>query len=148
MVGRIQSRVERWARNSSTAVLAAVVGTAFAIGCAVDPVEDEPVATQSEEVLWDSTVKPIPERFLNLKTDNAQNNCSPRTNDDGSTDCADADGLVRRAGWERAADYYDKVMAGQTTFDLWKARYNFSKRLPGETLNDFRKRTGTVIYYN
>jgi hypothetical protein len=148
MVGRMHVRVERLVRNSSTLALAAVVGAAFAIGCAVDAVGDGPVATQSEEVLWDSTIKPIPERFLNLKTDGAQNNCSPRTNDDGSTDCADADGLVRRAGWDRAADYYGNVMPGQNTFDDWKARYNFSKRLPGETLNDFRKRTGTVIYYN
>ena len=140
-------RVERWVRGSSTVVLTGVVGAAFAIGCAVDTVDDGPVATQSQEVLWDSTIKPIPERFLNLKTDGAQNDCSPRKNDDGSSDCSDADGLVRRAGWERASDYYSNTVEKQS-FDDWKARYNFSKRLPGETLNDFRKRTGTVIYYN
>src|SRR5262245_10681883 len=34
------------------------------------------------------------------------------------------------------------------TFESWKQAFGFSPRAPGESLEDFRARTGVVVYYN
>ncbi|HEY3669173.1 MAG TPA: hypothetical protein VGL19_24410, partial [Polyangiaceae bacterium] len=129
------------------------IGMAAVAAACSAPVGDgrtESVGQVSEAVSYDFTmVKPVPQSFLTKKMDN--NICCSGLNQTvacGSA-CATTQGLITSAGYDKAFDYYRATGQDQLdTLDKWKSYFNFLKQLPGETVDAFRARTNTVIYYN
>lgn len=148
------TRVRRnaWGNAVRRATRASLLLSALGLfGCVASTDDsEESLAVSQQRVSYDSTPKPIPQAYLKLKT--TSNLCctgANATTASCSNACADGNGLVTTAGVNKAPEYYEAT--GQktlTTFEGWKSYFGFSKRLPGEALDQYRQRAKVVVYYN
>jgi len=143
--GATWGRIYAWLRVAALATVG--LGT---VACSAGVDGGETTASTEEATTYDGVAKPIPSSYLFKKTNG--NMCCSGANATASsctTPCADAKGLITSAGVTKAADYYQATGQGLlTTFESWKNYFGFPKRLPGESLDAYRKRANVVVYYN
>ena len=132
---------DRFAKPGLALVLLLVVlgSAAVAGGCAAKEGAPPLIAETNGDI-------PLADAYLNMKY-LANGGLFPAQGPDGTPN--DSDPQIVEAN-----RFYDSVGApgGQTTapltFDDWKRTFNFSARTAEESLQQWRDRTGVVVYYN
>jgi len=130
-----------------TGVVAGLLGIA---GCSADGGGGSGEIVPAGGVTWDSVSRPIGHAFLHLRT-GGTTCCVGEKSSACSEACADANGLVTQAGYDKAADFYTASGQGDlTTLQAFKDYYNIPQPLVGESAADpaYRRRAHIVVYYN